>query len=178
MKDIKRVICGRIRTYNKITYTKRHGYRCLKNRILSFKPPTNLSQKSKQGMGYRVDLWKNGKPHSLLVARIIATTFLEDLINTKMTVNHKDGNRLNNKVDNLEWLSIADNIRYGFNNNQYPQKQTILYNGNTKLEFNSQAKASLFLGRNVGYINNCIKQSRNAKSKIDNLEYYIKINEK
>ena len=71
-------------------------------------------------MGYRVDLWKNGKPHTLLVARLVATTFLEDLINTDMTVNHKNGNRLDNRIENLEWLSRADHIRYGFQNGQYP----------------------------------------------------------
>ena len=72
-------------------------------------------------MGYRVDLWKNGKPKCFLVARLVATTFLEDLIDTDMTVNHKNGNRLDNRVENLEWLSRADNIRYGFENGQYPQ---------------------------------------------------------
>lgn len=111
---------GRIRTHNKITYTKKHGYRHWKDRILCFKPSTTWNQKSKQGMGYRVDLWKNGKPKTLLVARLIATTFIEDLIDTKMTVNHKNGNRLDNRVENLEWLSRADNIRYGFQNGQYP----------------------------------------------------------
>lgn len=47
---------GRIRSYNKITYTEKHGYRHWKNKILSFKPYTNSKQKSSQGMGYRVDL--------------------------------------------------------------------------------------------------------------------------
>lgn len=68
-------------------------------------------------------MWKDGKPKDFLVARLIATTFLEDLLETKMTVNHKDGNRLNNNVENLEWLSLADNIKYGFQYNQYPYKK-------------------------------------------------------
>ena len=110
---------GKIRTYKKITFTKKHGIRHWKDRILHFKPSTNSKQKSKQGMGYRVDLWKDGKPKTLLVARLVATTFLEDLINTDMTVNHKNGNRLDNRVENLEWLSRADNIKYGYQNGQY-----------------------------------------------------------
>lgn len=65
---------GRIRSYNKITYTERHGCRHWKDRILSFKPSSVSKHSSSQGTGYRVDLWKNGKPHSLLVARLIATT--------------------------------------------------------------------------------------------------------
>lgn len=111
---------GRVRTHNKITYTKIHGERHWKDRILKFKPPTTKNQRSKQGMGYRVDLWKNGKPKSLLVARLVLSTFTETDINTKLTVNHKDGNRLNNNINNLEWLTRKDNILYGYQNGQYP----------------------------------------------------------
>ena len=105
---------GRIRTHNKITYTELHGERHWKDRILKFKPS------APKGIGYRISLWKDGKSKDYLVARLIATTFLEDLINTDMTVNHKNGNRLDNRIENLEWLSRADNIRYGFQNGQYP----------------------------------------------------------
>lgn len=66
-------------------------------------------------------MWKNGKHKTMLLHRLIATTFLENFINTSMTVNHKNGNRLDNRIENLEWLSRADNIRYGFENGQYPQ---------------------------------------------------------
>lgn len=155
---------GKVRTYNKITFTKRHGARHWKNRILKFKPYTTTNQRSKQGMGYRVTLWKNGKPKTLLVARLVATTFLEDLIDTNMTVNHKNGNRLDNRVENLEWLSMADNIKYGFENGQYKQQAIILYNEKENLKFRSLSQASLFLKRNPSYINNCIKNSRKITS--------------
>lgn len=166
---------GRIRTYNKITYTKRHGYRHWKDRILSFKPSTTSNQKSNQGIGYRVDLWKNGKPKTILVARLIATTFLEDLIDTDMTVNHKDGNRLNNNVNNLEWLSRSDNIKYGFENGQYKQTKTILYNEIEKKEFRSLSQADLFLKRSIGY---CCQKLKNNKSVVKSkagIEYNILI---
>lgn len=90
-----------------------------------------------------------------------------------MTVNHKDGNRLNNCVNNLEWMSRADNIRYGFENNQYPQKSIVLYNNKERIEFNSRTKASLFLGRSKGYIYSCIKYNKNAVSSKTNIEYKI-----
>jgi hypothetical protein len=38
-----------------------------------------------------------------------------------MTVNHKNGNALDNSAANLEWLSRGDNIRHGFANGLYPQ---------------------------------------------------------
>lgn len=159
---------GRIRTYNKITYTKKHGCRHWKNRILKYK-----SQKDYK-TGYRITLWKEGKPKDLLVARLVATTFLENLINTEMTVNHKDGNRLNNNINNLEWITRAENIKYGFENGQYKQTKTILYNDKEKKEFRSLSLACEFLGRNHGYITNCVKRNKKAKS-IKGIEYSIEI---
>lgn len=154
---------GRIRTFNKVTFTKRHGERHWENRILKFKPSIS-TKRIKQGPGYRVSLWKNGKSKDFLVARLIATTFLEDFIETNMTVNHKNGNRLDNTIDNLEWLSLSENIKYGFENNQYKQNKTILYNEKEKHEFRSQSIASQFLGRKNGYISQCLKHGRQATS--------------
>ena len=98
---------GRVRTHNKTSNTSMHQNRHWKNRILCFK-------KCKENIGNRVDLWKDGKPHTFLVHRLVATTFLEDLIDTDMTVNHKDGNRYNNNVENLEWLSLKSNIIHAY----------------------------------------------------------------
>ena len=155
---------GRIRTFNKITHTKKHGERHWKDRLLKFKPSQKNNHCSKQGIGYRVTLWKDGKSKDFLVARLIATTFLEDLIETKMTVNHKNGNRQDNRIDNLEWLSRSDNIKYGYENGQYKQNKTILYNDSERYEFRSQSIASQFLGRNNGYICQCLKHGRQATS--------------
>ena len=166
---------GRVRTHNKITFTKMHGKRYWKDRILLFKPSTDSKRKDNQGTGFRVDLWKDGKPKCFLVARLVATTFLEDLINTNMTVNHKDGDRLNNCVENLEWLSREDNIKYGFKNGQYKQHKVILYNETEKYEFRSKVLASKFLSRNNGYISQCAKYHRIAISKENNKKYNITI---
>lgn len=77
-----------------------------------------------------------------------------------MTVNHKDGNRLNNRIENLEWLTRADNIKYGFKNNQYKQQGIKLFNKEEQKKFRSLSQANLFLRRNHNYINNCIKNNR------------------
>lgn len=45
-----------------------------------------------------------------LLHRLIALCFIEG--DTSLTVNHKDGNKLNNALDNLEWLSLADNTKH------------------------------------------------------------------
>jgi hypothetical protein len=57
-----------------------------------------------------VGLWSNNKGHREYVHRIVAKAFVPG--DTSLSVNHKDGNKLNNTPDNLEWVSLADNTRH------------------------------------------------------------------
>jgi hypothetical protein len=150
---------GQIRSHpTKTTYVEVRGVRHWKVRILKPKHCADFNT-----CGYRVSLWKDGKSKDYLVARLVATTFHENLIDTKMTVNHKDGNRLNNLPENLEWLTLGDNIRHGFDTGLYPQAKICLTdkNGNRHI-CRSMAKAGEVIGRGPGYIFNCVKNSREA----------------
>jgi len=62
---------------------------------------------------YVVDLFKNGERETLLVHRIVAKAFLDNK-EFKPTVNHKDGNKLNNKVSNLEWATYSANHKHSY----------------------------------------------------------------
>lgn len=63
--------------------------------------------------GYkRVKLWVNGVSKTITVHQLIARTFLNNPDN-KPQVNHKDEDKTNNRVDNLEWCTCLENIRYG-----------------------------------------------------------------
>ena len=55
--------------------------------------------------GYeKVVLTKNGTRKTYMVHRLVATAFLENPYD-KPTVNHKDGNKRNNNIENLEWAT-------------------------------------------------------------------------
>ena len=58
---------------------------------------------------YQTVLYKKGKKRNVLVHRLVAEAFLPNL-NNKPTINHIDGNKLNNKLDNLEWATYTEQL--------------------------------------------------------------------
>lgn len=70
---------------------------------------------SKQGYE-RVSLWKNGKGKHFSIHRLVADAFIPNPNHLEM-VNHKDGNKLNNDVSNLEWCNASQNMKHAYNNN-------------------------------------------------------------
>lgn len=65
--------------------------------------------------GYRrVYLSKEGRVRLQLVHRLVAFAFLEPPSEEKLVVHHKDGNKQNNCVFNLEWLSYQENSLQAF----------------------------------------------------------------
>lgn len=66
--------------------------------------------------GYkRVELSKNGKKKKYWVHRLVAITFISNPNNLPM-VNHKDEDKTNNNVNNLEWCDAKYNVNYGTRN--------------------------------------------------------------
>lgn len=141
---------GRIRTCEgKTTNNKRYKTRRWKSRILKGRGDCPRT-------GKRVNLWKDSKPKDYLVARLVAATFLGPP-EEGYTVNHIDGNRMNNAIENLEWLTLADNIRHGFKTGLYPTaKPIIVVKDGEPMQFESMRKCDLYLGRRMGYTSSCI----------------------
>lgn len=94
---------GRVRTRDRYVPVKGGGKRLVKGRIL---------KQHKNRYGYmQVNFNVNGKQVNLLTHRIVATCFLPNPEHLEQ-VNHKDCNRANNSVDNLEWCSASYNRQY------------------------------------------------------------------
>lgn len=62
--------------------------------------------------GYQmVSLYKNGIRKQFKIHRLVAETFIPNPDNFSQ-INHRDENRKNNRVNNLEWCSVQYNLTY------------------------------------------------------------------
>lgn len=62
---------------------------------------------------FRVTLSTNGKTQRISIHRLVATIYLPNPEN-KDFVNHKDGNKSNNSVSNLEWATQSENQKHAY----------------------------------------------------------------
>jgi len=133
-----------------------------------------IMKPAKDASGYLRTVLINdkGKHCTIKVHRIIATTFLENPENKKQ-VNHKDADKSNNRVDNLEWCTFTENIRHSIDNNlmvPHPGEK----NGFSKLtekqvleiraKFRKRIYTREMLGQEYGVKPSCIKDVVTRKS--------------
>ena len=110
-------------------------------KVYSNKIKKNLSF-FKQNSGYLcVDLWDdNNVFHRFLVHRLIAITWINNPLNKKY-INHKDGNKLNNNITNLEWCTMSENILHARKTGLNPYNLPTL---NKKLEGQRKSTSKYF----------------------------------
>lgn len=74
-------------------------------------------------VGYKQSVIRiDGKRKYLRIHRLVAIAFIPNPNNLPQ-VNHIDGNKLNNNLDNLEWVDNRTNTQHGYDNNLYHSKK-------------------------------------------------------
>ena len=140
---------------------KEYLERPIKEKILSF---------SKSNRGYlQVSLTKSGKCRTYTIHRLVAQAFIPNLEN-KEQVNHIDGNKNNNCIDNLEWVTISENNKHAFDTglnkphnqrkvNQYDLNNNYIKTWNSITEFLKENNINL---KNSGITSCCKGKQKTA----------------
>ena len=126
-------------------------------KVYSYKSKKFLKPKD-NGHGYLcVGLWKNGEKKKYSLHRLVAEAYLPNPENLPM-INHKDENKTNNCLQNLEWCDCKYNNNYGTRNERY-KKPILQYTLDG--EFVREWECASDVGREVNSnICNCLKGRR------------------
>ncbi|MBO5138700.1 MAG: HNH endonuclease [Bacilli bacterium] len=96
---------GRVKSLTRVVVCKnKHKFTC-REKILKLNTRNGY---------YVVNFQKEGLKRSFQIHRLVAIHFINNPQN-KPQVNHIDGNKKNNNVNNLEWVTIKENINHAFN---------------------------------------------------------------
>lgn len=99
-----------------------------------------LKQRTNKNGYYRIQLSKKSKLKNHGVSRLVAQAFIPNPNNLPQ-VNHKNGLKFDNNINNLEWVSIKDNIIHSFVTGLNKTSKTVICI-ETKEEFYSCCEAS------------------------------------
>lgn len=132
------------------------------------KEPKVLKGEKKRDGYLFVILYKDGKRKTFSVHRLVANAFIPNPQNLR-EVNHKDEDKTNNRVQNLEWCSHEYNNNYGTRNQRVAEKRRGVYNTRTSKAvistdefgneeyFPSLMEAERRYGFKNGHICDCLK---------------------
>lgn len=106
--------------------------------------------------GYQVNLRKDGKSKTWLVHRLVCKAWHPLIPSNASQVNHKDGNRRNNREDNLEWVSAQENIVHGYDNGLFQNRAIRVrvkdIDSDEHFSFASCSRLAQFLGKSLSYV--------------------------
>lgn len=136
---------GRVKSLPRTTaYINKAGYDSSQFREGQFKKEID------NGRGYKtVDLYKDNKGKRVYIHRLVVEAFIGD-IPPGMVVNHKDFDRSNNALENLEIVTYSENNKHSAKAGRYDDiggaKVRVYFTDGEVREYPSMTKASKNLG--------------------------------
>lgn len=141
-----------------------HGYSITSHGNVMGITGKTLAQRIKNGYA-TVGLQINGKKKMFFVHRLVICFFdpLGYALSEKyMQVNHKNGNKLDNHIDNLEWVTPSQNTKHAYDNGLNIKviegikkaNSKKVYDSSTGLYYDSAKEASSKNGINYGTLRN------------------------
>lgn len=107
-----------------------------------------------------IELCKNNKKEVFFIHRLVAEAFIQNFKNLPV-VNHKDGNKTNNKADNLEWCSYSSNVRHAYDTKLIKLKNRAVsqygLDGKYIRDWNGVREIQRTLGYSSGALCDCCK---------------------
>lgn len=141
--------------------------------VYSIKSNTYIKHKIDRDGYELVHLCKNGKNYFKHIHRLLAETFIPNE-NNYNSVDHIDNNKRNNSLNNLQWITLSENVAKANRNrdysNWYKKIKAIDENENIKI-FNSIKEASQELNIPQSYIS-CVLTKRQKTAKNYKFEYF------
>ena len=114
-------------------------------------------------IGYKqVLLHKDGEARTCLVHRLVAEAFIPKMETNKNEINHKDEDKANNAVDNLEWCDHKYNINFG-TRTEKTSKKVYQYTKNKKKV--NEYQCAWEVHRQLGYHQSSICRACNGVKK-------------
>lgn len=98
--------------------------------------------------GYRYVRLCNKCEKFYYIHQLVAEMFCEKpTTNLRLTVNHKNGRKLDNRANNLEWVTFSQNLKHAYDNNlkQLPKTTRKVHCVELNKDFSSPYKAALYL---------------------------------
>lgn len=148
---------GSVRSLDRIVPDSKTGTKRIKGRIMK---QSESKDKSRKGKGYYVvNLRKFHTSYVTQVHKLVAEAFLPNELNLP-TVNHKDGDKHNNNVDNLEWATYSDNNLHAINSGlRHPRGNAVVQknlSGKVVSVYKSASEASRETGIGRAMISHCL----------------------
>lgn len=144
----------------------------------------NVMKTKTKNNGYvEVSLMRDGKMKTVLLHRVIAKAFIPNPDNLPW-VNHKNGIKSDNRIENLEWCTVSQNTKHAFDNNLGNSKinalkalekynalnsynRIVLSKDGKEYEFKSATEAGKFLNTTNNEITRAIRKQQRCKG------YYV-----